>query len=158
MKHEWPWMKHEWPRMRHEWPWMKHEWSRMKHEWSRMKHEWARMGTNETWIKYWWMICGDLCCLMVALLCWKLVGVDKERRWTLRPSPFLVVALPGLEPGNAAPKTVVLPLHYKAILIVLWTVACRRSGAKLLLFFELQPVYQKFFTFSDARSHVITWQ
>ena len=27
----------------------------------------------------------------------------------------LVVALPGLEPGNAAPKTVVLPLHYKAI-------------------------------------------
>ena len=28
---------------------------------------------------------------------------------------FTVVALPGLEPGNAAPKTVVLPLHYKAI-------------------------------------------
>ena len=27
----------------------------------------------------------------------------------------LMVALPGLEPGNAAPKTVVLPLHYKAI-------------------------------------------
>ena len=31
-------------------------------------------------------------------------------------APLLVVALPGLEPGNAAPKTVVLPLHYKAIL------------------------------------------
>ena len=29
----------------------------------------------------------------------------------------LMVALPGLEPGNAAPKTVVLPLHYKAILV-----------------------------------------
>ncbi len=41
----------------------------------------------------------------------------RKRRWTLRSSPFPLVALPGLEPGNAAPKTVVLPLHYKAILM-----------------------------------------
>ena len=76
----------------------------------------------------------------------------------------LMVALPGLEPGNAAPKTVVLPLHYKAIPMSLGQlpatnavqVECYESklsmaetqpafvkcGAKLLLFFDLQPFYR----------------
>ena len=49
---------------------------------------------------------------------------------------LFVVVLPGLEPGNAAPKTVVLPLHYRTILCQS-VVLPHNCAAKLLLFSEL---------------------
>ena len=41
------------------------------------------------------------------------------------------VVLPGLEPGNAAPKTVVLPLHYRTILVIQARLGLK-CGAKLV--------------------------
>ena len=41
---------------------------------------------------------------------------EKARGAAGEPAAPLRVVLPGLEPGNAAPKTVVLPLHYRTIL------------------------------------------
>ena len=59
----------------------------------------------------------------MTLLCHK--HANKRRELDDVYLAFLVVALPGLEPGNAAPKTVVLPLHYKAIPMSIWRRAAK---------------------------------
>ena len=86
---------------------------------------------------------GGAACLMAA---------KQKRGWTLRPSPFLVVALPGLEPGNAAPKTVVLPLHYKAILV-----STERLPAQIAVqnycFFLICNAFDVFFSLFLAGNH-----
>ena len=58
-------------------------------------------------------------------------------------SPFLVVALPGLEPGNAAPKTVVLPLHYKAILVSTGRQAAQIAVQNYCFFLNFKPFVAK---------------
>ena len=62
---------------------------------------------------------------------------------------FPVVALPGLEPGNAAPKTVVLPLHYKAI-----PMSLRRHAAKNAVqnycFFLIRNLFNAIFCYCHS--------
>ena len=65
---------------------------------------------------------------------------------------FPVVALPGLEPGNAAPKTVVLPLHYKAI-----PMSLRRHAAKNAVqnycFFLIRNLFAHIFLLQVSINH-----
>ncbi|HNX13029.1 MAG TPA: hypothetical protein PK664_08415, partial [Paludibacteraceae bacterium] len=51
------------------------------------------------------------------------------------------VVSPGLEPGQAEPKTAVLPLHHETIIILL----SLKSGAKIRLFFVFQNNLSKMY-------------
>jgi hypothetical protein len=68
-----------------------------------------------------------------------------ETKKGLPKQSFFQVVLPGFEPGQAEPKTAVLPLHHKTIL----TNETHRpkSGAKICRFFLLCKFLRHFFKF-----------
>ena len=67
----------------------------------------------------------------------------KQKRRKLSFPPFLLVGLPGFEPGQTEPKPVVLPLHHSPIISAFLEKRCKDRG--FIIFLQIKRTF--FFVF-----------